>query len=340
VADTGRIARVARVVPTVRPLRIALAGCGTVGSALLELLVQHADTVGQPIRVVRVLVRDRSRPRPALVAAALGGLADSAQCITDASRLLDDDIDVLFEALGGTTTAATLVEGALRRGIRVVTANKALLAERGASLAAIAALNDTRFDFEGSVAGAVPVVRCIRSGAAGVGVTRFAGVLNGTSNFVLERVAGGESLADAIALAQRLGYAERDPSRDLSGEDAEDKLRILAWLAFGVDPSRLRVVRRGLDAETAAWAARVAAAGDRVKLLATCARDSDGSITARVIPTRVTADDPWAQVAGAANRIVVESASAGALVFHGAGAGGRATAGAMMADLFGVRALA
>jgi homoserine dehydrogenase len=141
-------------------------------------------------------------------------------------------------------------------------------------------------------------------------------------------------LAEAVASAQRLGYAEADPTRDLNGQDAEDKLRILAWLAFGVEPASLRVTRRGIEAETAAWAARVAAEGDRVKLLASVSREGDEFI-ARILPTRVTSDDAWAHVAGPANRVVIESESAGALVFQGAGAGGLATAGAVLADVVG-----
>ncbi len=315
-----------------RPLRIALAGCGHVGGNLLDLFGERVGAEGAAVRVERVLVRDALRPRPALAQAIARGIATEGARITDPTELIDDDIDVLVEAIGGTTTARTLVETALRRGIRVVTANKALLAERGTQLAALARSNGTRIDFEGAVAGAIPVVRCLRSGAAGVGITRILGILNGTSNYVLERVAEGASLADAIATAQRLGYAEADPTRDLSGEDAEDKLRVLAWLAFGVDPSSLRVIRRGIDAETAAWAARVATEGDRVKLLASCALDN-GELVARIIPTRVTADDAWANVTGAFNRIVIESSSAGALQFHGPGAGGRATAGAVLSDV-------
>lgn len=315
-----------------RTLRVALAGCGHVGGNLLDLFGERLNGEAPTIRVERVLVRDALRPRPALAQAIARGIATDGARIVDPTHLIDDDIDVLVEAIGGTTTARTLVETALRRGIRVVTANKALLAERGTQLAALARSNGTRIDFEGAVAGAIPVVRCLRSGAAGVGITRILGILNGTSNYVLERVAEGASLADAIATAQRLGYAEADPTRDLSGEDAEDKLRVLAWLAFGVDPSSLKVIRRGIDGETAAWAARVAAEGDRVKLLASCALDN-GELVARIIPTRVTADDAWANVTGAFNRIVIESSSAGALQFHGPGAGGRATAGAVLSDV-------
>lgn len=330
----GSAERRATAPARVKPLRVALAGCGHVGGSLLDLFGERAAQFPgeRPILVERVLVRDPARPRPALAQAIARGVAPLDACITDATDLLDDDIDVLVEAIGGTTTARTLVETALRRGIRVVTANKALLGERGAALQQLARNSGTRLDFEGAVCGAIPIVRCVRTGAAGVGITKVSGILNGTSNYVLEKVAEGQSLADAIATAQRLGYAEADPTRDLNGQDAEDKLRILAWLAFGVEPGSLKVTRRGIDAETAAWATRVAAEGDRVKLLASCAREGN-ELIARIIPTRVTADDAWAHVSGPFNRVVIESESAGALVFQGPGAGGLATAGAVLADV-------
>jgi homoserine O-acetyltransferase len=320
----------------VAPLRVALAGCGHVGGGLLDLLVSRAaaDHDARPVQVQRVLVRDTARPRQPLTRAIAGGIAPDEACLADPTALLGPDVDVLVEVIGGTTTARTLVETALARGIRVVTANKALLAECGATLLTLAAANGTSIDFEGAVCGAIPIVRCLRSGAAGVGITRVTGILNGTSNFVLQRVALGESLGEAIVTAQRLGYAEADPTRDLDGQDAEDKLRILAWLAFGVAPESLVVRRAGITADVATWAAQVAAEGDRVKLLASCQREGD-QLVATIEPTRVRGDDAWAQVAGPFNRIVIESASAGALVFMGPGAGGLATAGAVLADLLG-----
>lgn len=321
---------------SVRPLRVALAGCGHVGGALLDLLRDRAAGPGAatrtPVHVQRVLVRDAARPRTALDSARSAGLTPVDGCITDPSALLGDDVDVLVEAIGGTTTAAHLVDEALRRGIRVVTANKALLGVRGADLVAMASERGTRLDFEGAVCGAIPVVRALRGGAAGVGITSVQGILNGTSNYVLGRVAEGDSFEEAIATAQRLGYAEADPTRDLSGEDAEDKLRILAWLAFGVVPSSLVVERRGLDAVVARWATRVAHAGDRVKLLASCTREGD-QLVARIAPTCVAADSTWARVSGPFNRVEVHSDTAGVLCFEGAGAGGKATAGAVISDL-------
>jgi len=330
------------------PLRIALAGCGHVGGGLLSLLSEQSDPpsqapshapfhVGPSARVHRILVRDAARERPLLSHAITRGIAAPQARTTDVSQMFDDDTDVFVELIGGTTTARTLVEAALRRGIRVVTANKALLAACGPQLQALANANGTRLDFEGAVAGAIPVVRCLRSGAAGVGVTGFCGILNGTSNFVLDRLRAGASLASAIAEAQQRGFAEADPTRDLSGEDAEDKLRVLAWLAFGVDPASLLVVRRGIDETTATWAAQVATEGDAVKVLARCGYDEHGRLVASVEPTRVAGNDPWALVRNADNRIVIDSASAGSLVFHGPGAGGRATAGAVLGDLLGQR---
>ncbi|WP_337172386.1 homoserine dehydrogenase [Gemmatimonas aurantiaca] len=326
--------------PAVRPLRVALAGCGHVGGSLLELLSnRHVEgtsriTDAPDVHVARILVRDATRERPALTRAIGEGITSATACITDPAHLLGDDIDVLVEAIGGTDVARTLVESALARGIRVVTANKALLGARGEALQRLAQAHATRLDFEGAVCGAIPIVRCVRSGAAGVGITRVSGILNGTSNFVLGQVAEGRTLAAAIATAQELGYAEADPTRDLNGQDVEDKLRVLAWLTFGVEPASLKVTRRGIDAEIALWAAQVALEGDRVKLVATCERDGE-DIVARILPTRVRGDDPWAAVNGPFNRVVIESESAGSLVFQGPGAGGPATAGAVLADLLG-----
>ena len=320
-----------------RTLRVALAGCGNVGGNLLELLGDRSERGGDgiAIQVDRVLVRDDARAHAALEKAIASGVAAHDARTVDPGDLLPDGVDVLVETIGGTSTAGDLVEEALRRGIRVVTANKALLSQRGAALAALAGSRGVRLDFEGAVCGAIPIVRCVRSGAAGVDITGVSGILNGTSNFVLERLGQGHTLAEAVAEAQRLGYAESDPTRDLSGEDAEDKLRILSWLCFGVDPSELCVTRRGIDAELARWVAQVAAEGEHVKLVGQCRREGT-RLVAEVIPRRVAAADPLARVSGACNRVVVESASAGALVFQGPGAGGRATAGAVLADLLGL----
>ena len=320
------------VLPNGRPLRVALAGCGHVGSALLDLFAESSPADRQ-VELTRVLVRDVHRDRPSLTRAIESGLSRTASPISAAEELLGDEVDVLVELIGGTSTAHSLVKAALARGIRVVSANKALMASCGPVLSALAADNNTTIDYEGAVAAAVPVIRCLRSGAAGHDVHRIRGILNGTTNVVLERVSNGESFAEAVAFAQREGFAEADPTRDLSGQDAEDKLRVLAWLAFGVNPAQLHVERSGVDAKTARWAASVAREGNRVKLIASLTRGADG-IVARVAPELVTGDAPWAAVSGASNRIVIESHSLGALVLEGAGAGGRATAGAVYNDIF------
>lgn len=323
--------------PNAQTIRVALAGCGHVGGSLLELLAERqsrdgSNRVDPVVSVKRILVRHADLERPSLTKAVSAGITPQDACITDADRLLGGDIDVLVEAIGGTTTARFLVESALKRGIRVVTANKALLGERGGELKALAQKHGTRIDFEGAVCGAIPIVRCVRSGAAGVGVKRISGILNGTSNFVLGEITKGASFSKAVSTAQELGYAEADPTRDLNGQDAEDKLRILAWLAFGIEPGQLKVVRSGITEEVALWASTAAREGDRVKLLAVC-EEAGGELVATIQPTRVSGGSAWAGVEGPFNRVVVESESAGALTFHGPGAGGMATAGAVLADL-------
>jgi homoserine O-acetyltransferase len=314
------------------PMRIALAGCGHVGGALLDLFREHATDENKRVHVSRVLVRDARRSRQSLSASTRCGIVASDACIADPQRVFDSKPDVLIEAIGGTTTAATLIEGALVRGIRVVTANKALIAMRGPEFTALARKHHTSIDFEGAVAAAIPIVRCLRTGAAGVGITRVTGIVNGTTNVVLERIAAGDTLHNAIAYAQSEGYAEADPARDLSGEDSADKLRVLAWLAFGVDPAKLHVTLSGIDEATAERAREFAREGTTMKLLATCGFE-DGALVAQVAPVRVHAADAWANVRGPDNRITVDSTSARTLVFHGAGAGGRATAGALFGDL-------
>jgi homoserine O-acetyltransferase len=332
-AEADSIARcIIPVVTEARPIRVAIAGCGHVGGAVLDLF-REQNANGKKVEVSAVLVRDASREREPLEQAIRAGLVSRSNVITNPDQLLADNPDVLIELIGGTTTARTIVETALKRGIRVVCANKALLAVHGPSLKTLAALNDTTLEYEGAVAAAVPVIRLLKSGLADAGIQRISGIINGTTNVVLERVSAGESLSDAIRYAQQQGFAEADPTRDLSGEDAEDKLRVLAWLAWGVEPASLRVVRRGIDEATARWAASVAREGDAVKLIASCTYER-GTLVARVVPERVPANSDWALTGGPLNRIVIESEEAGTVVLQGPGAGGRATAGAVLADLF------
>ena len=312
--------------------RVALAGCGTVGDALAALLANRARTGWRPAFLTGVLVRDADRTRRGLADAVICGIAAPNALTRDPTALLRDAPDVLVEALGGIEPARTLVEAALRRGIRVITANKALMAAHGPSLLALAGAHHTSIDFEGAVGAAIPVIRTLRSGSAGTDIVRVSGVLNGTTNAILDAVAAGVSFDAALARAQSDGYAEADPSRDLDGRDVEDKLRLLAWLAFGVPPQLLSVERRGLDDAVIRWAKWVASRGGAVRLLATVERDGN-TIRARIHPRRVDPNGAWGQVRGANNRIEIVSRSAGTITLNGAGAGGHATALALLSDL-------
>lgn len=308
--------------------RIALAGCGSVGDAFVAALARHQHRT----ILTSVLVRDTARARPGLRSAVEAGLVPVNAVTRDASAALAGAPDVLVEVLGGLQPARALVEAALRRGVRVVTSNKALIAAHGPALLALARAHNTTLDFEGAVGAGIPVVRLLRRRSAGSDITRIAGVLNGTTNAVLEAVAEGASFADAVAQAQADGFAEADPSRDLDGRDAEDKLRILAWLAFGVAPQSLVVTRRGIDATVARWARGSARHGRRIRLMATVSREGN-ALVAQIAPVSVAADDAWGSLRGVQNRIEITSASRGVLALSGPGAGGAATARALLGDI-------
>lgn len=313
----------------IRPLRprsapkLALAGCGVVGSALVQLVAEGAIPGVRLADVGTVLVRDPARAR--------GVPLDGTRFTADPIALLDRRADVVIEALPGVDPALTLARATLRRGARYITANKRLIAEHGAELARLAQRHGGQLDFEAAVGGAIPVVRAIRDGLAGVGVHTVRGVLNGTTNFVLSQALRGAAVESAVAEAQALGYAEADPSRDLDGPDAADKLRLLAWLAFGIAPHQLPVTIGGF-ADAAVLLDTARAAGRVVRQVAEIRRSSHG-LSASVTLQVLAADDPLATVDRERNRVVVESRSAGALVFEGPGAGGFATAGALVADL-------
>ena len=216
-----------------------------------------------------------------------------------------------------------------------MTANKALLRAHGSALAALARAQSSRgaaLRFEAAVGGGVPVVRLLRDALAGHGVLSIRGVLNGTTNFILTRLEDGESYPDALLAARRAGFAEADPSRDLNGTDAADKIAVLAWLAFGVDPEKIAVETRGLpdDLENAVRAAR--AAGTVIRLVAHVERRPEG-IVASVQPIQLPPSDPLAGACDEENIIQIVSASSGTITLGGRGAGGAATAAALLADL-------
>lgn len=313
------------------PVRIAVAGCGTVGGALLDLLDRHGPTIaarsGVRYEVARVLVRDVQRPRASVV--------DRGLLTDDATEFLDTPADVVVEAIGGVAAAGHIARTALGRGRRLVTANKALLRVEGPALQALARAQRERgaaLDFEAAVGGGVPIVRLLRESLAGHGLTRIRGVLNGTTNYILSRVERGISFADALRQAQRAGFAEADPTRDLDGTDAADKIAVLAWLGFGVDPAQLDVRTTGIGPELAAEALAVAKRGRALRLVAT-ATNVGGGIHATVAPRVLPAGHPFAQARDEHNLIQLESESAGTLTVAGRGAGGSATASAILADI-------
>jgi homoserine dehydrogenase len=318
------------------PVRVALLGCGTVGGEVVRLLREQADELaaraGSPVELVGVAVR-RPHKHPEL-----GELLT-----TDASALVTrDDVDVVVEVIGGIEPARTLLLEALKARKSVVTANKALLAEDGAALAEAADASGVDLYYEASVAGAIPLLRPLRESLAGDRITRVAGIVNGTTNFILSAMAAnGSSYADALEEATRLGYAEADPSADVDGYDAASKAAILASLAFHTRVTAGDVHCEGIRQVSAADIAAAKGLGCVIKLLAICERTpGEGAepetVSARVYPAMIPDSHPLAAVDGAFNAVFVEAEAAGQLMFYGQGAGGAPTASAVLGDLMAV----
>ena len=324
-------------------VRVALLGCGTVGTEVVRLITEQADDltarVGAPVELVGVAVR-RPHKHPWL-AGSFGRLVT-----TDAAELVTrDDVDVVVEAIGGIEPVRGWLLEALKAGKSVVTANKALLAEDGPTLAEAADASGADLYYEAAVAGAIPLLRPLRESLAGDRITRVAGIVNGTSNFILSAMsAGGTSYADALEEATRLGYAEADPSADVDGYDAASKAAILATLAFHTRITASDVHREGMREVSSADVAASRRLGCTIKLLAICERvverSPDGavaeSISARVYPAMVPDSHPLARVDDAFNAVFVEAEAAGQLMFYGQGAGGAPTASAVLGDLVAV----
>ena len=317
-----------------RPLGIALLGCGVVGTQVARLLLEQggelAARVGAPLELRGIAVRREGRAR---------GLELDAQLFTtDAEGLVRrDDVDLVVEVIGGIEPARSLILGALEHGASVITANKALLAEDGATLFAAAEKAQRDLYFEASVAGAIPILRPLAESLAGDRVRRVIGIVNGTTNFVLDRMStAGTGFTEALEEAQALGYAEADPTADVEGFDAAAKAAILAGLAFHTRVTAADVYREGITEVSAGDVASAAQMGCVVKLLAICERleTSDGeAVSARVHPAMIPADHPLASVREAYNAVFVESEAAGRLMFYGPGAGGPPTASAVLGDL-------
>jgi homoserine dehydrogenase len=317
-----------------RPLNVALAGLGTVGAGVLQLLRQNADLVaaraGRPIAVTAVSARDRSRDR----GVSLAGL----RWFDDPVALArDPSVDVIVEAIGGASgPARALVQAALAAGKPVVTANKALLAEHGSELAVAAEEAGVALAFEAAVAGGIPVIKALREGLAANRISRVAGILNGTCNYILtvmrER---GREFAEVLAEAQRLGYAEADPSFDVDGIDAAHKLAILAALAFGRPVAFGAVHVEGIRHVSALDIAFASELGYRIKLLG-LARWTEAGVEARVHPCMVPQSSPLARVDGVFNAVVAEGDFVGRVMLEGRGAGAGPTASAVVADLIDI----
>ncbi|WP_370618563.1 homoserine dehydrogenase [Mumia sp. Pv 4-285] len=318
-----------------RTLRVALLGHGAVGSEVARLLTRDADElaqrVGSRLELVGVAVgSDRADRQTAF---------DPALLTTDAAGLVRrGDLDVVIELIGGIEPARSLVLSALEHGASVVTGNKALLAEDGSTLFAAAEAAERDLSYEAAVAGAIPIVRPLRESLTGDHVRRVLGIVNGTTNFILDAMTTtGQGFDEALAEAQRLGFAEADPTADVEGFDAAAKAAILASLAFHTRVTIDDVHREGITSVTPDEIASADDMGCVVKLLAICDQSVDGgAVSARVHPVMIPKEHPLASVRGAYNAVFVESESAGQLMFYGPGAGGSPTASAVLGDLVSV----
>jgi homoserine dehydrogenase len=317
------------------PLKVAVLGCGSVGSQVVRLLGEQADDlaarVGAPVELVGVAVRRLDAPREVDVPASL--------LTTDAAALVArDDVDVVIEVIGGIEPARSLILSALEHGASVVTANKALLAEDGATLFEAAEKAGRDLYSEAAVAGAIPILRPLRESLAGDKVTRVLGIVNGTTNFILDKMdTAGSGFGDALEEAQALGYAEADPTADVEGFDAAAKAAILASLAFHSRVTAADVHREGITEVTAGDVRSARDMGSVVKLLAIAElrTDAEGeeAVSVRVHPAMIPRSHPLASVREAYNAVFVESEAAGQLMFYGPGAGGSPTASAVLGDL-------
>lgn len=317
-----------------RPLKVALLGCGVVGSEVARIMTTHADDltarIGAPVELAGVAVRRPDRVRE--------GIAPEL-VTTDATALVKrGDIDVVVEVIGGIEPARTLITTAFEHGASVVSANKALLAQDGAALHAVAEQHGKDLYYEAAVAGAIPLIRPLRESLAGDKINRVMGIVNGTTNFILDKMdSTGAGYQEALDEATALGYAEADPTADVEGFDAAAKAAILAGIAFHTRVRLDDVYREGMTEVTAADFASAKEMGCTIKLLAICERAEDGaSVTARVHPAMIPLSHPLASVRGAYNAVFVESDAAGQLMFYGPGAGGSPTASAVLGDLVAV----
>ena len=311
-----------------RNLKVAVLGSGTVGSEVVHRLLTEREELGQRIGaeldVVGVAVRDTSKPR---------NQAFPADLLTTDAEALVTGADIVVELIGGIEPAKSLILRALESGADVISANKALLAAHGPELFDAATKVGAQLYYEAAVAGAIPIIRPLRDSLAGDEVHRILGIVNGTTNFILDLMdTEGQSMEAALATATELGYAEADPTADVGGYDAQQKAALLAQLAFHTAIDVDEVGREGITEITLEQVRAARDAGYVIKLLAICERIGEG-VSVRVHPTLVPRDHPLAAVHGANNAVFVEAEGAGSLMFYGAGAGGPETASAVLGDI-------
>ncbi|TBN56304.1 homoserine dehydrogenase [Glaciihabitans arcticus] len=317
-----------------RNLRVALLGGGTVGANVVDLLLTHgeelANRAGAGLELVGVAVRDIDAERTPAIPKHL--------LTTDAEALIVN-ADIVVELMGGLEPARTYVLQAINSGADVITANKALLATHGPELFEAAEQVGAQLYYEAAVGGAIPIIRPLRESLAGDRVTRILGIVNGTTNYILDAMdATGDTFENALAEATRLGYAEADPTADVGGYDAAQKAAILASLAFHTTVPLDAVYREGITEITDSQVKAARKAGYVIKILAICERiEIDGTgeygVSARVHPALIPLAHPLAAVHGANNAVFIEAEAAGSLMFYGAGAGGPETASAVLGDL-------
>jgi homoserine dehydrogenase len=317
-----------------RPLRIALLGAGSVGAQVARLLTENkhelAARVGAELDLVGIAVRDLNSKRA-------DGLP--VELLTTDAESLILGADIVIEVMGGIEPARTYILQALNSGSDVITANKALLATHGTELFDTAEQVGAQLYFEAAVAGAIPIIRPLRESLAGDKVNRIMGIVNGTTNFILDRMdSTGATFDDALAEATELGYAEADPTADIEAFDAAQKAAILANLAFHTEVPLEQVYREGITKVTAEQMAAAKRDGYVIKLLAIAERvdadvNGEGGVAVRVHPALIERDHPLGAVRGAFNAVFVEAEAAGSLMFYGAGAGGVQTASAVLGDL-------
>ena len=321
----------------VQRLRIGVLGCGNVGSAFVQLVQTQRESVerrtGISLEVTRVVVRNMSAPRDV-------ALADGVLTRDSHGVVTDPDIDIVVEAIGGIEPARELMLEALRNGKPVITANKELLAAVGTELYAAADEAGLDLLFEAAVAGGIPIMRALRQSLHGEPIRRVLGIINGTTNFILTKMTdavaeGGDAdYAAALSEAQRLGFAERDPTADVEGFDAGAKAAIIATVAFGAKVVAGDVYHEGISNVTASEIAIAHRLGYVVKLLAIIERDTDeGDISVRVHPAMIPVKHPLASVRDSFNAVFVEGDFVDSLMFYGRGAGGAPTASAVFGDV-------